>query len=150
MKLQDYSFSINVRSDPSLVDFITDINTILNNGRYQMRVTTSIPNWIGDDGEHLLYINGTTKRFYIYDATNAVWQYIQWVGNSTTGNAIQPGRVDFTNLSSINVIHNLGFIPIVQILDNTSSIMEAEVTHNTLNDFTVTFAQATTGAILYL
>lgn len=149
MKLQDYAFSINVRSDPSLVDFLNDVNNIINLGRYQMRITSSIPNWVGDDGEHLFYINGSDKRFYIYDATHATWQYLQW--NGSGGAIVQPGRVTFTNQTSVNFAHNLGWIPIVQILDNASSvIIPASIVHNTVNDFTVTFAVSQTGAILYL
>lgn len=80
MKLQDYAFSRGVRKDASLVEVLNDINSILNNGRYQMRVVTSVPDWEGDEGEHLLYISGTVRRLYFYDISNASWHFIQWNG----------------------------------------------------------------------
>ncbi len=43
-----------------------------------MRVVTTVPTHIGDEGEFLLYISGTVRRFYFYDSTNSTWQFIQW------------------------------------------------------------------------
>ena len=78
MKLQDYSFSIGVRQDPSLVDVLTDLNKMLNNGRYQLRQVSTVPTYSGDEGEHLLYVSGTVRRLYVYDITNATWHYMEW------------------------------------------------------------------------
>lgn len=87
MKLQDYTFSANTRKDLSLVDVLNDIANIFNNGRYQMRVLSSIPTHVGEEGEFLLYVSGTVRRWYWYDITNNTWQFIQWnaagLGQST-------------------------------------------------------------------
>lgn len=86
MKLGDYEFSIGTRQDLSLVDVLNTIQLIINNGRYQMRQVTTIPNWVGEEGEHLLYVNGTVRRLYFYDITNSTWQFIEF-NNSGRGQA---------------------------------------------------------------
>ena len=43
-----------------------------------MRIVSSAPTWTGEDGEFLLYISGTVRRFYWYDPTNSTWQYHEW------------------------------------------------------------------------
>jgi len=70
-----------LRKDLSLVDFINTIASIINNGRYQMRVYASIPTHTGDQGEFGIYISGTMFRFYMYDDTNANWKFIEWNGS---------------------------------------------------------------------
>ena len=95
MKLADYEFSQNIRKDLSLVDVLNDIYKILNFGRYQMRVVSSVPDWTGEEGEHLLYVSGTTRRWYWYDITNATWQFIQWVTEGF-GQATVVGNVQST------------------------------------------------------
>lgn len=78
MKLQEHTFSKAIRKDTAFVDFVNDINKIINLGRYQMRVVTSVPTHTGDEGEFLLYISGTVRRFYFYDSTNSTWHFLQW------------------------------------------------------------------------
>lgn len=78
MKIQDFTFSRETRKDTALVDFINDINKIINLGRYQMRVVSSVPTWTGEEGEHLIYVSGTVRRLYWYDITNSTWQYLEW------------------------------------------------------------------------
>ena len=60
------------------MDFVKDVSNILNLGRYQMRIITSVPTWTGEGGEHLLYVSGTLRRLYWYDDVNATWQYKEW------------------------------------------------------------------------
>ena len=76
MKLQDFELSRRLRKDTGLLDFIDNVKYILNLGRYQMRIITSVPTHTGDDGEHFLYISGKVKRLYFYDPTNGVWNYL--------------------------------------------------------------------------
>jgi len=83
LKIGDYNFTIGVKKDLSLADVLNSLQTIINNGRYQMRVVTAPPDWIGDDGEHLMYVNGQTRRLYIYDATNGTWHYLEWTGSGS-------------------------------------------------------------------
>lgn len=65
-----------MRKDIALLDFINDVTRIINLGRYQMRIITSVPTHTGDDGEHSLYISGKIKRVYFYDPTNSTWNYL--------------------------------------------------------------------------
>lgn len=76
--MQEYQFSKDSRKDISLVDFINDINKIINFGRYQMRVVSSVPTHTGEEGEFLLYVSGTVRRLYLYDITNSTWHFINW------------------------------------------------------------------------
>lgn len=62
------------------MDFVTELRNILNYGRYQMRITATVPTWTGQDGEHLIYISGSVRRFYWYDEANSTWHYIEWNG----------------------------------------------------------------------
>lgn len=78
MKLQDTTLSPQNRKDTNLLQVLDDISNILNNGRYQMRVVSSVPDWTGEEGEHLLYVSGTVRRWYWYDITNSTWQFINW------------------------------------------------------------------------
>ena len=76
MKLQDFDFSNKLRQETTFLDLVSELRNILNLGRYQMRVVTSVPDWTGEGGEHLLYISGTVRRLYWYDDTNSTWQFI--------------------------------------------------------------------------
>lgn len=60
------------------MDFVKEVSNILNLGRYQMRIITSVPTWVGEGGEHLLYVSGSVRRWYWYDDINATWQFIEW------------------------------------------------------------------------
>ena len=76
MKVQQIELSRQLRKDTSLLDFINNVTQILNLGRYQVRIITSVPTHTGDDGEHSLYISGKTKRLYFFDPTNSAWNYL--------------------------------------------------------------------------
>lgn len=43
-----------------------------------MRVVSTVPTHTGEEGEHLLYVSGTVRRFYWYDITNSTWHFINW------------------------------------------------------------------------
>lgn len=76
MKLQQYEISRRLRKDTALLDFINDVTRIINLGRYQTKIITSVPTHVGDDGEQSLYISGKIKRLYFYDPTNNTWNYL--------------------------------------------------------------------------
>ena len=95
MKLQDFDFSNKLRQEITFLDLVSELRNILNLGRYQMRVVTSVPDWAGEGGEHLLYISGTIRRFYWYDDTNSTWQFIEW-NNSGLGQATIAAIVSLT------------------------------------------------------
>lgn len=78
MKIAEYEFSKTTRKDGGLLDFINDVQKIINYGRYQLRIVTSVPTWTGDPGELLLYVSSTVRRLYFYENTNSTWQFIEW------------------------------------------------------------------------
>lgn len=75
MKIQEYVISKQLRQDVGLLALIDDVRSVINFGRYQMRIVTAVPTHTGDAGEQLLYISGKTKRNYFYDPTNSAWNY---------------------------------------------------------------------------
>ena len=86
MKLSDLELSPALRKDLSLVDFINSVASIINNGRYQLREVSTAPTHTGEQGEHLLFISGSVRRFYYWDDINLTWQYIEH-NNSGLGQA---------------------------------------------------------------
>ena len=74
--MQSYEVSRKLRKDTALLDFMNDVRLILNFGRYQNKIITSVPTHVGDDGETSLYISGKVKRQYFYDRTNSTWNYL--------------------------------------------------------------------------
>jgi hypothetical protein len=60
-----------------------------------------------------------------------------------------PVQVVFTNQTVVTVTHNLGYRPLVQVLDNSDTIMSADVDHISINEFVVTMLTPQSGKILY-
>ena len=55
----------------------------------------------------------------------------------------------FNNQLSVNVVHNFGFYPVVQVLNSSNEVfIPLSIVDNSINDFTVTFASPTSGTIL--
>ena len=54
----------------------------------------------------------------------------------------------FTSQTSVTVTHNQGTYPLVQILDTNGVEIGGEITHNSLNDFTVAFLFSQSGTII--
>ncbi len=55
----------------------------------------------------------------------------------------------FTSQTTVNVVHNFGAYPVVQIIDNTGAVLIPQsITNNTLNDFTVVLSVSTSGTII--
>lgn len=55
----------------------------------------------------------------------------------------------FTSQTSVTVPHNFGQYPVVQVIDNTNSvIIPLTIVNNSVNDLTVTFSTLTTGKII--
>lgn len=56
----------------------------------------------------------------------------------------------FTAQTSVTVTHNLGVYPLVQVNDSDGKrIIPLEITDDSVNQFTVTFTDSTTGTIIY-
>lgn len=79
-------------------------------------------------------------------------QYLNGQGNWATPAAsavVSYSTTSFTGQTSVEVTHNFGVYPAVQVLDNTGALLIPQsVTHNTVNKFTVTFLVSTTGTII--
>jgi hypothetical protein len=66
--------------DFSLIEFMDDVQAILNNGLYEMRIFGSIPDWAANDGENGIYVSGSIRQMYFHLA--GVWCSL---GFSSTG-----------------------------------------------------------------
>jgi hypothetical protein len=69
------------KKDPGLVDFMDYTSIILNQGLYQMRTIATVPAWIANEGESLLYSSGGVRRVYYY--IDGSWKYLQWGGGNS-------------------------------------------------------------------
>ena len=77
----------------------------------------------------------TAKSFTTYGGAPVVAQYTQ----------------TFTGQTSVTVTHNLGHYPIVQVLDNSANVIQPDtINHGSVNAFTVTFAPALSGTVVYV
>ena len=71
------------------------------------------------------------------------------VNNEYTGSS-PPIQVNFTSASAYwQVLHNRGYIPLVQVLDEFGERIEPTVTHNSLNEFVINFASPYKGSVIY-
>lgn len=55
----------------------------------------------------------------------------------------------FTSVSSIPINHNLGFEPDVTVMLASGEVVEADVIHGSLNQFTVGFSSPQSGKVLW-
>lgn len=58
----------------------------------------------------------------------------------------RPRSFMFINSDSVTITHNLGYIPMVQIIVN-GALVSGDVTHNSTNELVVTFVNAISGSI---
>ncbi len=71
----------------------------------------------------------------------------------TQGGATIPAyySTTFTSQTSVTVTHNLGHYPLVQILDASGNLIQADtLNHGSVNAFTATFTPALSGTIIYI
>jgi len=78
MKIANLELSPRLRKDLSLIEFINNVASILNSGRYQMRTYTAVPTHTGESGEFGIFISGTVLRLYVWDDTNSLWYFNEW------------------------------------------------------------------------
>lgn len=93
----------------------------------------------------------TLKHGFLPKLSGNASQFLDGNGNYSTpsGTANSYKSTTFTSQTSVNVVHNFGTYPIVQVLDNTGAVIIPLTTvNNTVNDFTVTFTGSTSGTIL--
>jgi len=97
--------------------------------------------------------NATTlKHGFLPKLSGSATQYLNGAGNyvtiSGTGVPSGYGTTTFSGQTSINVVHNFGIKPLVQVLISNSVTIPYTITHNTDNDFTVTFTSSQSGTII--
>jgi len=97
---------------------------------------------------------GTTDEYYHLTATQRTGLVTSTSADSLhTHPALAKQYTDggFTSQTSVSVTHNLGRYPVVQAIDTGGFwIIPANVQHTSVNAFTVTFAESTSGTIVYI
>ena len=68
MKVADAVIKVK---DLELVEFMDTVQAILNNGLYEMRIFSQVPDWTANDGENGIYVSGSIRQLYFYLA--GVW-----------------------------------------------------------------------------
>lgn len=86
----------------------------------------------------LVYVQSTQLIYILKNGvTNSDWEtYIYSVGVYSSG---------FSG-SSATFIHNLGFMPNVQLINASGDLLIGKITHNSSNSLTVTFNKSYTGS----
>ena len=67
-----------------------------------------------------------------------------------TGPATAAVETSVTATTSQVVSHNLGYRPIVQVVDSAGFVLDAQIQHLNTNQFQVTFNATQSGSIIYL
>lgn len=68
-KIDDFAFR---GESQDVIDFKDAVRDLLNFGKYQAQVVSSVPNWTGRAGEHVWYVDGTDGRLYLAAVDNKV------------------------------------------------------------------------------
>ena len=69
------------------LDFVTDVKTILNYGKYASQVVGAAPSWTGQEGEEVwrFITNGTGGIFAKYLWLNTGWNWMAWTNTGGVG-----------------------------------------------------------------
>lgn len=89
----------------------------------------------------------TTCVLYYQGTEDSHWDIP--VGNEYLDATYGRQNVPFTDETTVTVTHNLGVYPMVQVMDSSGNVFLPDVKHSSINAFTVTFAEQTTGTIIY-
>lgn len=98
--------------------------------------------------------SSVSKHGFLPKLSGSATQYLNGQGNwaSVSGGSGLPAgysEVSFTGQTSVNVLHNFGVKPLVQVLDGDDEVLISfRVIHNTDNDLTVEFDATTSGTII--
>jgi microcystin-dependent protein len=74
MKIPDLGFPQGTH--PTTYEFYGWTRSVLNEGRYQMRILNSAPTWVANDGEVVLVQTGTERALYAYITDG--WYNLNW------------------------------------------------------------------------
>lgn len=135
-------------------DFVTDIEAEFGNLDDHITDTanphqTSDANLVTTD---ITTNNATSaKHGFLPKLSNVATQFLNGQGNFTTpsGTTNSYLSTSFSSQTSVNVNHSFNAYPVVQIINGLGAmVIPLTVTHNTLNDFTVTFSTSSSGTII--
>jgi hypothetical protein len=73
-RLPDLEIRVGDSITQDLVEWIDHLRAIINNGKYSLYVTDTIPTGTGNNGDALIYSSGGTMRLYAYFGNS--WHYI--------------------------------------------------------------------------
>jgi len=82
-------------------DFVEDITTLLNKGKYAHSFLKTAPTWTARDGEAVVFKSGNTRRFYLY--LNNEWNSIEFNSQLINSWLVFSGTGTVTVLDSVNV-----------------------------------------------
>jgi hypothetical protein len=96
--------------------------------------------------------SSSTKHGFLPRLSDNNNQFLNGQGNWTTPSGTASNSyslTSFTGQTSVNVLHNFGTYPIVQVFLDTGAVeIPYSITHNTVYDFTVLFTTSTNGSII--
>jgi hypothetical protein len=96
--------------------------------------------------------SSSTQHGFLPRLSNNNAQYLNGQGSwavPSAGTTNDYSLTTFNNQTSVNVLHNFSSYPLVQVLTNAGvEFIPYSITHNTVNDFTVTFTGSTSGSII--
>jgi len=87
----------------------------------------------------------TVGQVYSYGDKSWVWNGKGWEASASSSPAFAYTATISTPSDTWNITHNLNFYPNIMIQDNFDTILECEVTYNSLNDVTLTFSAPSQG-----
>lgn len=111
MRVEDFSLPREVPTEAK--EMLDNIRRILNNGGYVPQVISAIPAWTGDDGEWVIYVNGAELRNYVYNATNATWEYGLPITSKYGWGYVTVTTVDSSAITAVSFGYTFRAAPIV-------------------------------------
>lgn len=93
----------------------------------------------------------TSAHGYLPKLSGSSTQFLNGTGAFSTPSGIVNSYTSqaFSSQTSVNVTHNFGVYPLVQVINGSGVVvLPLDITHNTVNDFTVTFTSSTSGTIV--
>ena len=96
------------------------------------------------------YIDYFTGYYKVKAGGTGIATITYWISAPyQVGANASPFSAALTAVTTLTVTHNLGYIPQVWIVDASGKELACDIIHNTINDFTLNFAEAQTGTVYY-
>lgn len=125
------------------------------NGHLHMRVASAVPSGIANFVT--LFTQASPKTLGFIFGTDAFESYFQFSATAdrtytlpdASGTVALSNNTSFTNQTSVNVVHNKGYFPLVQVMNDVGEVFQPlSIVHDSNNDFTCTFSTTTSGIII--